>query len=440
MQSMRDRKLKFVGLLGSDVGRALMRTYLARFLVAIGAFVLLLVVGRLYGASGLGVFALAQSLMLAIAMVVKYGMNTTLMKVVGGSKDEELSALYLIWTVKMVLLSSCTAALILWYGRHYLEVFFSAAGLGDMLVGISLALPPFTLAFLFSGYLKGIRKPAAACFLENGAISLICGCLIYANSFISADVDDVSNIGFSYAASAWLVFICSAYNVYKRGRAVEKKGSIITHENKKKFLKESRDFFLISVTKIFQTTGVFIAAGIILNNEEVGFFKAAVQVSNLISFVLVVINSVYPPRFSRLYKTKQNHRLAKMARQTSVIGVVSSFPIFILCFIFPEVVLHLMGDSFMEAILYVQLLSVVQMFNVFTGSVVPLLNMTGNAKIVRNIAMMVSVTAIALLFLLAPLLGVLGATISFGYSILIQNLLAWIFVEKKLKIRMIPKL
>ncbi len=55
----------------------LARTFIARVIVALGGLLLLVVLGRLYGPSGVGVFALAQSVYLGAGILARYGMNNS---------------------------------------------------------------------------------------------------------------------------------------------------------------------------------------------------------------------------------------------------------------------------------------------------------------------------------------------------------------------------
>src|SRR5699024_6654603 len=71
---------------------ALARTFLARGIASFGSFILVVVLGRMYGASGVGVFALAQSLVMAISVLGRWGMNSALIRIIG--RDVSLPKVY----------------------------------------------------------------------------------------------------------------------------------------------------------------------------------------------------------------------------------------------------------------------------------------------------------------------------------------------------------
>jgi len=109
--------------LGSEIGRAMMRTFIARAVAALGAVSLVLVVGRLYGPEGVGTFALAQSLLLGAGILSRTGMDLALMRFVGQQHNSENVLLYLRWAASRSLLISSLMLVILWCGRYWLGVF-----------------------------------------------------------------------------------------------------------------------------------------------------------------------------------------------------------------------------------------------------------------------------------------------------------------------------
>lgn len=166
------------GRLRGEMGQALIRTFIARAIAALGALALALVIGRLYGPAGVGVYALAQGLLLGAGLLSRTGMDNALMRYVGQDHSSPFVLRYLRWAVTRCFIISLVAAAILWVGRPWFEALFDATGLAGVLTGIALAVPAYAFGFLLSGFFKGIRKPATACLLENGSVALVAGVLI----------------------------------------------------------------------------------------------------------------------------------------------------------------------------------------------------------------------------------------------------------------------
>src|SRR5699024_328847 len=107
-----------------DLGRALVRTFMARGVAALGSLVLALVIGRVYGPAGVGVYALAQSLLLGISTLARQGMDNGLMRYIGQNHVSSAVPTYLLWALRRALLLSLLAALVIVLVRNQLESIF----------------------------------------------------------------------------------------------------------------------------------------------------------------------------------------------------------------------------------------------------------------------------------------------------------------------------
>ena len=87
----------YVSWLRGDTGRALVRTFMARAVSAFGALGLVVVVGPLYGPKGVGVYALAQSILLGSGILARRGMDNALMRFVGRDAQSPMIWHYLYW-------------------------------------------------------------------------------------------------------------------------------------------------------------------------------------------------------------------------------------------------------------------------------------------------------------------------------------------------------
>ena len=194
-----------------ELALALMRTFIARGIAAVGGIVLFIVLGRLYGAEGVGVFALAQSIYLGAGILARYGMDNALMRYVGQDPTASAVPVYLRLALTKSALLSTVAAVLVFLLRDQFALWFDAPMLGIVLPGIALAIPPFTVAFVLAGFMKGIRKPATACLLENGGIALVATALVLL--FYNLSSEGISTSGWAMAAAAWIVLgkACGRY-------------------------------------------------------------------------------------------------------------------------------------------------------------------------------------------------------------------------------------
>ena len=420
----------------SELVIALARTFIARGIGAFGGLMLVIVLGRLYGPAGVGVFALAQSIYLGAGILSRYGMDNALMRYVGQDHYSIAIKRYLGWAIIRSLLLSISAALVIFLLRHHFAFWFNTPMLAAVLPGIAITIPAFTISFVLSGFMKGVRKPATACLLENGSISLIASVLVFLlHMIIPASFE---NIGWAMAAAAWLVLAQGAIQTWRwcaSQNFQDQAGPDVSH---REFAASSRAFFVMSLAGFMQNVLSVLIAGMLLDNAELGIFRSAERSAFLITFILMVINAVFPPRFASLYRQNNLQGLNALARKGALIGLVLATPMLLVCLSVPHWVLGFFGEEFTQGANLLRIIAVAQLVNVATGSVGFLLNMTGNEKLMRNIALSCNALGIIFFLILIPIFGTLGAAIALALVLVMQNLTAMVFVWRKLGIWMLP--
>lgn len=431
---------RVAGILNSDLGVALLRTFSARGIAALGALGLLFVVGRLYGPAGVGVLALAQAVLLGASLLARGGMDNALMRYVGQDHDSAHVLLYFRWALIKGLLAGVLVSSAVLMARDWLESQFGSPGLSSMLLGISLAVPAYVVAFLLSGFFKGIRMPATASLMENGSVALLAALILVVWHFL-VGVEGYAAVGFAHLVAAWLVVMQGGGQVWLWYRRVKTAGVLVARAKMvsyEQFCSTSRAFFATTFATFMQNVLAIMVAGWFLSTAELGLFKSSQQVGMLIAFILLVLNAIFPPRFAALYYQGKVAALSRLARQGVLIGVVVAMPLLLICLIFPVWVLAWFGEGFAGAAPLLRLIALAQLINVATGSVGFLLNMTGHEKLMRNIALFCNFLGLLGFWLLVPPLGPIGAAIALAFILITQNLVSLFYVWRVLGIWTLP--
>lgn len=415
--------------LKGELALALICTFLARGIAAVGGIVLFVVLGRLYGAEGVGVFALAQSVFIGAGIFGRYGMDNALMRYVGQDPTSQAVSIYLRWALAKSAYLSTAAAVFVFLLRHRLALWFDAPMLSGLLSGIAVAIPPFTAAFVLAGFMKGVRKPVTASMLENGSISLVAAFLLVL--FQGNSDARISIAGWSMAAAAWLVFAQGLVqaNHYLRSISDVVCEKVVCMDE---FIGSTRALFVASLAPLLQQTFFVIIAGFFLSDSDLGLFKVAERTGLLVGFILIVINAVLPPRFAALYAQGKIRELVLLARNGAFCGAILASPLLVLCVFFPDLVLGCYGDDFTEAAFCLQIISLAQMFNVATGSISYLLCMTGGESVLRNILLFSNIIGVSLLLCSVSSGGYVSCAVSLASIIVIQNTLSLYFSCKRL--------
>ncbi len=428
-----------------ELGLAVISTFLTRGLVSLGSIFLGIIIGRKYGSDGVGTFALAQSIMLGACILARFGMDNALMRFVGRDFKSGLSITYLRLAFIRALFYSLAISYLTYLARHWLSGALNSPELKNVLTPFILSITPMTLAFILAGFMKGIRKPVSATTLENGSVSLIASALILFVGNLNSSIS-LSQAGWFFCLAAWVISIQGLFKIGLWMRrelsaldtATQFKSNNSILASHTEFMSSSKSFFILSLGQFVQQFVVVMIAGILLSTSELGMFKVAERCTILISFTLIVANSVFPPRFASLFHEGKLKELSKLVRQSSKISLFMAFPILLLYLIMPQWILILFGTDFIGGENLVRVISIAHLVNIATGSVGFLLSMTGHEHIMRNITLTTSAFEIMAFLFLIPIFGSMGAAISLSISLISKNLLAVFFAWKKLKIWSLP--
>ena len=118
--------------------------------------------------------------------------------------------------------------------------------------------------------------------------------------------------------------------------------------------------------------------------------------------------------------------------------MVIAAPVLLVCALFPGWVLHWFGEEFRAGALLLRVIALAQLVNVVTGSVGFLLNMTCHERLMRNIALLSNGLGLLGFWVLISLYGPLGAAFALAFVLVCQNVVALVFVWRKLGIWMLP--
>lgn len=173
----------------------------------------------------------------------------------------------------------------------------------------------------------------------------------------------------------------------------------------------------ISVATLFTQLLVWIDRlfmGFFRPAEEVGVYQAASQVSFILPLmILYAFTTILSPMIADLFRRGELDRLGELFRVSTKWGLYISLPVFLLIALAPGQVLSaVFGPRFAVGQGALVLLEVGQLVNVGTGSVAPLLVMTGHQNRWVLLSGSFLVLDLAANWLLVPRFGMMGAALS----------------------------
>ncbi len=193
-------------------------------------------------------------------------------------------------------------------------------------------------------------------------------------------------------------------------------------------------FMLLGGMYVITSRSDMLMIGAIKGTEAAGLYGPIVQGVQLLAFVLTAINSVLGPSIASLYTEKKLGKIQQVVTKSSRMMLLISLPIAAFLLFGGNWYLSLFGSEFVRARSALTILCLGQLFSIAAGSVGTILNMTGNEKYNLKGSVVNVLLNIILNWLWIPNWGINGAAAATAVSTVIVNTLQVIWVRNKIGI------
>lgn len=190
---------------------------------------------------------------------------------------------------------------------------------------------------------------------------------------------------------------------------------------------------------IFQVTIIWLnilIVGAMISRHAAGLYAAVSKLALVGAFALEGTRLAISPQVSGCLARREHHRAAALYQDATRWLMLATWPVYLTLAIFPAVVLGIFGPRYLPGAAALTILSLAMLVNLGTGNVTVVLLMGGKSSwgaINTGAALAVN---IGLNLLLIPRLGIQGAAIAWGASIVVDNVAA--LVELRWVLKMAP--
>jgi len=399
-------------------------------------FLLTVVIARFLGAEGAGAFYLALTILTGASVVVRFGSDNALMRSASNAVEDKNYSLLLgkyLQATGLVIGIGTVVTCVGFSAADYLaNEIFSDPSLNTLFATTTLGVVPLSLVFLHSGVLKGIRRPVLASIVETVSLPLFSIGILLALSLRLVMTAEVAISTYVVSALTTVIVGVALFLVSVPRTSGPK------FQPLEGLVKIAYPMMWIALLNYIVAWSPTLILGILEDPASVGLFNVSNRTARLMSFVLIVVNSVAAPRYAALYQKSRIKDIENIAIKTSFFMSIMVFPILLVIMIFPRAILSIFGGEFVGAEMILRIIGIGQFVNVVTGSVGFLLLMTGHEKVMRNIAFLTAVLSVTLNVLLINGFGVTGAAVSTAVCLAAQNVIAAWAVWRILGINVIP--
>ncbi|MGF1479258.1 MAG: flippase [Cyanophyceae cyanobacterium] len=397
------------------------------------AFVTSVVLARLFGPEGYGVYSYAIAWLFVLQIPAELGMRALLVREVASYQARSEWGLMrgiLRWANRAVLIVSVGIALLAAIAARLLQAEANLQ-LNVFLLAL-IALPLLALKSLRQSTLQGLHRVVVGQLPEN---------LIQPSLFIiflgCAYVLLGERLSVSWAMGIRVFTIGAAFAVgaeFLRRTLPQAVQQASVEYNTEAWMRSVIPFMLISCMNVINNRTDAIMLGAIRGPETVGLYVVAARGAELISFILVAVNQAIEPTIAKLYSEGNHRKLQRLITKSSRIIFFTSLPIALAFILFGHWFLFIFGPEFAQGRAALAFLGFGQLVNSATGSVGKLLNMTGHE---RDTAVGIGASAVLNIILnavLIPRFGLEGAACATAISTIAWNILLFSFVKKRLGI------
>lgn len=394
-------------------------------------YFLALFISKVYSAEVYGRYSIIKSLILVLIILATFGLNTLSIKLSSNSNFYEkgvFKADYLKKSYLLLFFASILISAIVFFGKSFiaLRVFNDKE-----LIKYFEFFPLFFIASVFLNYnsntFKGQGKILAfsitSSFLTN--FLFFVSLLFLYQFFTSSELTLIKVLSFSFI----ITLIVSSKYMFPI-KQTESLNKIPLRE----LLKDSLPMMLSS-SMIFIIFSIdILMLGMFETSQNVGVYKVVSQIASINTILIIVFGTVVGPKISNFYSENKIKELKQLLQKTLKLVFILTFPIFLILIIFSDTILLFFGESYSIGKQSLIILCICQFLYALSGFVDLTLNMTGNQKIFGKITLFTALLNLLLNFVLIPRLGINGAAIATGLSILTTNFASAIYIKKKLNI------
>lgn len=394
------------------------------------AFLAHVLVARMLGTSGYGVYMYALSWIALLALPAGAGAHMSVLRFAAAYRAESkwplLHGILRYGKATALSFSLLVSLLTLLVTQLVVE----SPPLRTAFVAGSLLLPLLTLSKIYSFALLALKRITYALgpemFVRYPVLVLGVGA-VYASR--SGNLPGWTAL--LVECAAFLICIAISSRLLRRALPARAYSTAPAYESRKWFMTSLFMLLVAGMRLILQRCDVLML-GSMVSTDVAGIYSAASRISAFVAFGLIAMNAIAAPTISELHARKDMRRLQHLCGMTSTVAFGFALPAFVLFVVARKPILLLFGTGFEAGHAALVILMGGQLVNALSGPSGFMLTMTGHEKPAAYILCAGTLLNVLLNALLIPRYGMNGAAFATAVSIALWNLtLVW-YAKKRI--------
>ena len=385
--------ISFSGIFYGSINRYLYSALLARWV----------------GPEYLGIYSMANAIMLISEVLSKMGMETGVMRFVSRldpDKDNDKISEIIASAIKMCALFSLFFMILLISCSSYIvfNILSEQSLMVSVLIVFAISIPfnasTLVAAAATQGYKKLKYKSIVTQFI-NPTILLVSMIICY--WFFSPE----SALMFPMLITG-IVGCIAMFQPLKYLSGIKPQQIIKTKFNYD-LLNFSYPFMFVIILQTFMHWMDILMLGYFTNASTVGLYHPAARTAGLLQALLISFISIYAPMISQFHSEKNILKMNQTYKMVSRWLLVFSIPISIMFILFPENILSLFGKEYISSANVLIILTISTLLQAIFGAASPTLGMSGFTRLVLINTCVAFILNLGLNYTLIPLYGINGA-------------------------------
>lgn len=404
-------------------------------------YIFTLLIARWYGADIIGIYALSLTLLNIFAIIGVFGFDNALIKFVAEynshNKFHLIKEVYhKVLTISIPL--SFLLSLILFFNANFFaKIIFKNEEMMVFFQVVSFGIIPLVVLKINGAMFRGLKEIKEFSFFDSILIFLLA--TIFLTFFYFFNFTNKMVVG-SQIIAIILTTLVSFLVLHKKIHMLHIQNlNILKYKD---ILKTSLPMALSSSIALLMGWVDIIMLGMFTTQEVVGLYFIILKISAISSIVLISMNTIVAPKIAECFSQKDTVNLKRISLYSVKMIFYITFPLNIIIFLFPEIILNCFGEQFVEASYALSILMLAQLVNSLAGANGSFLYMTGKQVVDQNINLILIVLNILLNYLLIPIYGLLGAVFATSSVMILKNIFLFIYIKKNFGFYMIyiPKI
>ncbi|MBT8448096.1 MAG: oligosaccharide flippase family protein [Gammaproteobacteria bacterium] len=387
---------------------------------------LTVILGRMLGAAGMGVFSLYTSWMMMFASISDLGMPNHVLRTVSVEDDRKKrnqAIRFTLSVIKTLLLSGVLLAFLMMLISDLVSPNNSSIDYQTILTLSALSAVAFTIIRVLSEALKGIRQVNLALTAETALLPLavltVLGILHLYDWDISAQGYLVLHLILMIVVTMVMLWMLLHFKAQSLKTDEEEVPAL--------FNRSLLPFWGSGLLNMWFMNMPIILLPQFATTEEIGVFGVAYRLIAFASIILVTLASLFAPKFARDFANSDVEALKQGLKHSQKLSMLIFIPMLIVFTVFAEPMLGMFGEEFKAGKEILWILVVGQTINAATGLVGFMMNMIHQEKQEFYIHLTTTLTLMAMIFLLGNPYGVTGVAVAYAAALVIKNLTSLIF-------------